>query len=134
MRTFLFHPALLTLLLFSCRDARDERIGNVSRVFMHDTNEFSFMISDPKTNQQHLRKIWAGTVRFVYDVPMDQLMWAEYHDDDGDGPSCGGEGKGSGDVLIIHIKTNAEVEGAGWDRSERGNSARHVDGTTHVIE
>lgn len=118
MRRFLFHPALFTLLFFGCGDDRDERIGNINRVFMHDTNEFSFMISDPKTKQQYLRKVVAQTVRFVYDVSVDQPMWADYHDDGGDGPGCDNSGEGDDDVLIIHMRANAEIEGSGWDRGD----------------
>jgi hypothetical protein len=121
MKKLIFHPALLAFLLFSCGDARRERIEGVQRVMMHDVDEYSLMISEG-SSVSVMRKFYANTVTFVRDVADDKPMWAEYYTDGG----C--RAGGSGDVLTVHLHGAAEVEGAGWNRGKGGQ------GRTNVVE
>jgi len=122
MKKILFHPALLAFLLFGCGSPWRVRIDYVQRVMMHDTDEYSFMISDG-SGAARMRKFHANTVTFVRDVADDKPMWVEYYSDGRDGCSLG-----SGDTLTIHLHGAAEVEGAGWDRGKGGQ------GRVNVIE
>lgn len=123
MKRLVFHPALLTLLLFGCGgDSSRERVDGVQRVMMHDVREYSLMVADG-SGASRMRKFYAETVTFVRDVAEDQSVWAEFYSDGHQGCSTG-----SGDILTIHLHGTAEVEGAGWNRGKGGQ------GRVNVIE
>ncbi len=125
MRKFLSHPAVLAAIVFvACSTKADENIDHVQRVFMHDTDEYTFMVQNPDTGTMRMEKRHANSVTLVRDVPPDKEMWAKYVNTGG----CGEDGTGINGTLTIHLHFSTEVEGAGWDRGKSGN------GTTQPIE
>lgn len=124
MRKIFLHPALLAaIVLVACTFEADERIDHVQRVFMHDDDEYSFLVRDPRTGEMRTRKFYANSVRFVRDVPANEEMWVEFHDTGGCESSHGNNA-----TITVHLHNAAEVEGAGWDRGKGGQ------GMTHPIE
>jgi hypothetical protein len=115
---------LLAFILFSaCSDTQTSTIKNIEAVYMHDNDEFSFLMMS--SIGMHTEKFYANTVRFIRDVPEDELMWAEYVD----GPSHGCNG--TNDELYIHLRPSVKVQGAGWERTEGKTT---VNGRVEMIE
>lgn len=106
IRLVVLHPVFFVLLFFGCSTKAHERIEHVERVFMHDVNEYSFMMRDPQTRELRVRKIVAKDVMFLRDVPLDQEMWIEHIDSGG----CEHSG-GNNASLTIHLRGAAEAEG-----------------------
>ncbi len=119
MKKFLSRPAVLAaLVIIACSTKANQRIEHIQRVFMHDTDEYSFMTLNTDTGKMRTVKRYAESVELVRDVPLEQEMWAEYVNTGG----CMREQADNG-TLTIHLHFSTEVEGAGWDRGEHGNGA-----------
>lgn len=115
----LSHPAIVAaFVIVACSTKANERIEHVQRVFMHDVDEYSFMVLNPETGEMRMHKRYADSVTLVRDVPEGEEMWVHYRDTGG----CGDEAADKG-TLIIHLRYGTEVEGAGWNRGKSGKGA-----------
>lgn len=100
----------------------EERIDNITRVFMHEPTKFSFAVQDNAFAE--IRIIEAekcyGSVRIIPDVPADQKMWAKIvwkrRWDRGGDPFS----------MELHVRSEKSLEGAGWDHGKGGRGATEV--------
>ena len=107
---------------------KTQRTNNITRVLMNKPGSYTILVrqSDGSDVTQGL---WTnGNVKFVYDVPQGQLMWAE--DTYCSNVSCPDK---SG--LLFHLHSVSEVEGGGWEEKHHYRHYTDVErGTTTVIQ
>jgi hypothetical protein len=140
---FVILCAVTSCLLVSCgeqpnlsaedraKDPNSLKVVNISRIFMHENNMFSFLVpgkhdgnyvlktynslvrGGTKDGDENMRRIQSGVV-FRFDVLPDKPMWVEVSSD--------------GWLEVVHAHSPASIEGAGWNRGKNGA------GQTVVVE
>lgn len=113
----------VTFLLASCgKDTTTETVGNIQRVFMHESNHYSFLCADEKDSNE-LKQLSLGnvvSVRIFADVSEEENMWIRY--------TVVRSFNHSTEVFMdLHLHSAQEINGAGWNH---GNNK----GETVVVE
>lgn len=119
----------------------DLRINDVERVLIHNlegggNGEFTLFVEVPGTAILEPIKIRPEKFAIFRDVPPGQSMWAEgklrvitrHQDPKYDAVSVG--------YLEIHIRSEKDLEGAGWERSFYNSGAKRQEThhwSTHVL-
>lgn len=101
-------------------------IDNVVRVFMHTPHSYTFLIKDEKTLELKLctpRYVPPDNCTIFADVPRDKKMWVGMYRF-----TKGGFWGGAYDTMEIHVHSEKDINGAGWDDGEGGR------GTTTVVK
>ena len=107
----------------------EEKIDNVVRVFWHEGNNFSVMVKPSGTNRLKLIRFPeyhcdtdAPGVRIFTDVESDKPMWVSSK------VGFGGSVKWCVYFVDIHIHSEKDVDGGGWNHGKFGS------GQTSVIQ
>lgn len=114
------------LIMVGCDGCEKKLLGTtkypkVERVFMHQTNDYSFMILK-EGKLESIHHYCVDKFDIFPDVEPGAPMWAEVDD-----WSCAGGGN-THRIIRIHVHSAKDVEGAGWNHGKRGS------GQTNAVE
>lgn len=133
MRTFVLFTVLLAMFLAGAGTAaaevnpNPERLNGIARVFMHQPNEFSFLVVDSSgAGRLASYYVRGAKVQFMFDVPEGKAnIWMEsdYSYSSWGGLHC--------TWMKIHLRMPEDLNGAGWTR-KTGKATYY--GTTAVIQ
>jgi len=129
-RRYLIFAVILSLVLpvflIGCADKPGEEIivRNIVRVFWHEYNRYSVMTREPGSREIKTVNFarYARKVVIIADVRPYESMWARVI------PIKGKDLDYWVELVEIHIRTEKDVEGGGW------NHGKHGSGSTHVIQ
>jgi hypothetical protein len=111
---------IFALLSCSMKETR-YKIENVTRIFMHETNNFTFFVEKPGSSEIEEIHISYARNKKLTDVPANKPMWVDVYKSS---TSCGDEGY----YLEIHIHRVEDINPAGWNHGKFGK------GQTTVVE
>jgi len=111
----------------ACKPAeiKETRFDNIVRVFWHEENRYSVMLSEPTTNRLKIVSFPedGSNVELIRDVPAGSPMWAESRIKE--------RGWGGPETILslrIHIHSEKDIVGGGWNHGKLGR------GKTTVVE
>ena len=108
------------------RKMKDEIIvKNVKRVFMHDPGRYSVLVQDPGSLEYKPLNVpgWGSasnchSIRIFGDVPESDSIWLRFH--------YIGEAGDLQRELEIHIRSEKDIEGGGWDHGKHGRGQTNI--------
>ena len=103
------------------------RVDNVMRIFMHERDYFSFMVEEDNSEIK-IMTYKALDTRIIRDVPLNKKDWLNLEKCEGALDNWPKKADLNCKKMEIHIHSEKEVEGGGWNHGKGGK------GTTQVIE
>lgn len=118
-----FVASIVCLIFCGCMSEKvftDEKVENVTRIFMHERGHYTFFSENPDSPEIIINTVGTFPEKIFKDVPKDKPMWYRYR-----------MYRRNGEMhyeFEIHIRSVKDIEGAGWDHGKFGK------GQTTVIE
>lgn len=123
--SFLF-AAITSVVFLGCSQRIEEvRINNVVRVFWHENTRYSVQVREPGSVEIKTIRISPqymcseNQLRLLADVPPEKSMWIRYVINQNWDSDCL-------KLLEIHIHSEKDIEGGGWNHGKFGRGQTSV--------